>query len=165
MKLNLKKEKFVRLPSVGAFATHSQNTFSNNLKFPDWYPATIWGVNVSVPIFDSFGQSNRIKQASLDLIKIQNQRSQMEQNLKMEASNAQVAFNTAFAQTNIEERNMELAKKIMGKTTTMHKEGLASSANVTQMNNQYLTSQGNYYNAIFELLKTKNKLDKALNNL
>ncbi|MBN4065983.1 TolC family protein [Candidatus Amoebophilus asiaticus] len=164
MKLNLKKEKFVRMPTLGAFATHSQNTFSNNLDFPDWYPTTIWGINMSIPIFDSFGQSSRIRQAKLELQKVQNQRVQMDQNLRMLAGNAQVEFNTAYAQSNIEEKNMKLALKILNKTLTMHKEGLASSAQVTQANNQYLTTQGNYYNSIFELLKSKSNLDKALNN-
>jgi len=164
MALNLKKEKFTRIPTVGAFATYSKNTFSNSLNFPDWYPTTIWGINVSIPIFDSYGQSSRIRQARLELEKIQNQRTQMEQNLRMQAGNAQIEFNTAYTQSNIERKNMKLAKKILDKTIVMHKEGIASSTDVTVANNQYLTTQGNYYSSIFELLKSKSKLDKALNN-
>ncbi|MBW8048844.1 MAG: TolC family protein [Cytophagales bacterium] len=164
MALNLKKEKFARMPTLGAFATHSQNTFSNSLEFPDWYPTTIWGINVSIPIFDSYGQSSRIRQARLELEKIKNQRTQMEQNLRMQAGNAQIEYYTAYTQSNIEGKNMKLAKKILDKTIVMHKEGMASSTDVTVANNQHLTTQGNYYSSIFELLKSKSKLDKALNN-
>ncbi|MCH8317425.1 MAG: TolC family protein [Bacteroidetes bacterium] len=164
MALNLKKEKFARMPTLGAFATHSQNTFSNSLEFPKWYPTTIWGINVSIPIFDSYGQSSRIRQARFELEKIQNQRIQMEQNLRMQAGNAQIEFNTAYTQSKIEGKNMKLAKKILDKTIVMHKEGIASSTDVTVANNQYLTTQGNYYSSIFELLKSKSKLDKALNS-
>jgi len=164
MTLNLKKEKFTRLPTVGAFATYSKNTFSNSLDFPDWYPTTIWGINVSMPIFDSYGQSSKIKQARFELEKIQNQRIQMEQNLRMQAVNAQIEFEIAYTQSDIEEKNMKLAKKILDKTIVMHREGMSSSTDVTVANNQYLTTQGNYYSSIFDLLKSKNKLDKALNN-
>ncbi len=46
----------------------------------------------------------------------------------------------------------------------MFRNGTASSLEVTQAQNQMLSSQTNYYTSILELLQAKNNLDKALNN-
>ena len=60
-----------------------------------------------------------------------------------------------------EKENMELAEKILERTTTMHKEGMASSLQLTQANDQLLTTRANYYSAMFEFITAKNNLDKA----
>ena len=164
MKLNVRKEKFTKLPSIGASFTHSQNAFSNELSFPDWYPTTIVGAQLRLPIFDSFGQRAKIKQATFDLEKVSNNRSFLEQSLKLQANTARANYTTSFARKENEKKNMELAKRIYDKTLLKQKEGMSTSMEVTQANNQYLSSQGNYFRSLFELLKAKTELDKALGN-
>jgi outer membrane protein TolC len=46
-----------------------------------------------------------------------------------------------------------------------YKEGISSSLDLTNAQNQYLTALGNYYNANYALITAKNKLDKLTNNL
>ena len=73
-------------------------------------------------------------------------------------------FNTAAEKFNNEKASMELTKRIYDRTLIKFNQGMSSSLELTQVHNQYLNSQSNYFNAIFELLNAKNKLDKALNN-
>ena len=66
---------------------------------------------------------------------------------------------------NNEQFNIELSKRIYQKTLIKHKEGMASSLDLTQAHNQYLNSNSNYTNSILELLTSKLNYDKILNNL
>jgi len=61
-------------------------------------------------------------------------------------------------------KNMELAKKIYNKTLTKYKEGVSTSIDLTQIQNQYLATQGNYFNVILQLLNANSNLNKALGN-
>ena len=59
---------------------------------------------------------------------------------------------------------MELAKKIYDRTLIKYKQGVSSSIDLTQMQNQYLTTQGNYFNVILQLLNANSNLNKSLGN-
>ena len=45
-----------------------------------------------------------------------------------------------------------------------YKQGMASSLELTQANQQYLQSENNYISALMNLLQTRLALDKLLNN-
>ncbi|MCH8902803.1 MAG: TolC family protein [Bacteroidetes bacterium] len=159
--LSLRNERLSLLPTVTGFFTHSQNGFANEIKFDPYYPTTIWGINLTVPIRWTSPNS---KKAKLELQKIQNSKIELEQGLKMEVMSTSISYDNARAQYFSEKQNIDLAKKILDKTLIKYREGMVSSMEVTQANNQYLSTQGKYFNSIFELLSTKNRLDKALNN-
>ena len=58
-----------------------------------------------------------------------------------------------------------IGKKVFDKTSIKYKEGVSSSLDLTQINNQYLQTQTNYIAALVELLNAKIRLDKSLNQL
>ena len=57
---------------------------------------------------------------------------------------------------------MNLSEKIYNNYETKYKQGMASSLELTQSQIQYLNTEQTYFQAIFNLLDAKNKLDKAL---
>ena len=59
-------------------------------------------------------------------------------------------------------QNLELAEKIKKQTQIKYAEGMSSSVEVTQTENQYLQSQMNYIMAVIELIQAKADLDYAL---
>ncbi|NQY67160.1 MAG: TolC family protein [Flavobacteriales bacterium] len=162
--LDVKKEKFRRLPSVAGFFTHSQNAFSNELKFSNWYPTTIVGVSANIPIFGSGMSTYRIKQATLELEKIENTRISLLKGLESGYANAHSEYNAAIKNGRVAKRSRDLAQRILDKTILKQKEGLASSMEVTQANTQFVNAQGQYMNSVFGLLTSKIKLQKALNS-
>ena len=165
--LIVKKEKYTRLPSVGSFFSYSRNAFRNDFSFfgdGKWYPTTVWGLSIKIPVFDGFGQSARIEQAKLELEKVRNQKMQLSQNLRLIAITSKNEFNSAYERFKTEKENLELAEKIKNKSLIKYKEGLASSLDLIQTENQYLTTQGNYIQSIIQLLNAKADLDKVLNN-
>ncbi len=167
MELNLRKERFGYLPSLAAFFTHQQSAFRNEFNFFEnkpWYPSTIWGLKLKIPIFDSGIKMSKTSQAKIDIEKIENQKKQLESGLKLKAYSAQADFYTALEKYNNEKENILLAEKIYNKTLIKYKEGIASSMELTQAHTQWLSAQGNYISSMYELLNSKNQLDKILNN-
>ena len=89
---------------------------------------------------------------------------QMEQQLLIQLENARSEYTFALSQFNTAKDNLKLAERIYNKTKIKYEEGVDSSMDLTQANNQLLDTQGNYINAALQLINAKSNLDKALNN-
>lgn len=161
----LQRDRYVQLPTLGAFFNHSQNGYSNDINFKKFYPTTILGVNLNIPIFNSFGQTARIKQSQLEVQKNMNDKQQLETSLKLQATRNKMQLLNNLEQVELEKANMELAERIMNQTIIKKKVGTASSMDVSQATAQYFTAQGNYYNKLLQLLNTQIELKKAINKL
>ena len=57
---------------------------------------------------------------------------------------------------------MLLSKKVYEKTIVKYREGVSSSFELAQNQNQFLTAESNYYNSLLSLLNAKAKLDRIL---
>lgn len=164
--LSLSNERARYYPQMSAFFSHSQNAFRQEFDFlsGNWYPTTLWGVQLRVPIFSSLQGYQRITQAKLELSKLQTQRTQLEQQLQMQVISTKNDYNSALSRYETVKEDLALAKSIKERTRAKYNEGLASSTDLTQTENQYLTTLGNYINTTLELLNAKLALDKALGN-
>ena len=167
-KRNLKYYQIQYIPTLSAFFTHQENAQRNQFNFFDadesWYPITVWGLNVSIPIFDGFYKSAKVQQSRLELEKVNNARLQLEQSLYLEMKNAETNYNNAYAKYETQQKNLELAQKIHDKTLIKYNEGIATSVELSSAENDMLQTQSQYINALYELLLAKADLDKALAN-
>lgn len=157
--LSLRREKTELLPSISAFATYQQLHKEPQINFT---PKTLVGVNVSIPVFGSGMKISKIQQAKLELEKSKNNKYQISQGLQINYLQARQEYISADEKFKNETKNKDFAEKIYNNTLIKFKEGIASSMELTQAQTQLLTSQSNYFNALFELLNAKNKLDKLL---
>lgn len=163
--LLLKQQKATVLPSLSAFYNLSSNAYSNEFDFLDnkrFYNGQLIGLNLNVPLFSGFGRMTRIQQAKLNVEKIEIAKKQVEQQLAIQAQNSKSQYTFALSQFNTNESNLELAQRIYNKTKIKYDEGINTSSELTQANNQLLTTQGNYIQAALQLIKAKSNLDKAL---
>ena len=69
----------------------------------------------------------------------------------------------AYDNDKIQTQNIELSEEIYNNTLVKYKEGMASSMDLSQAHQQYLTEQSNYFTALLDLLNAKLKLEKVLN--
>ena len=163
--LLLKQEKSTVLPSLSAFYSLSSNAFSNEFDFLDnkrFYNGQLVGLNLNVPIFSGLGRMTRIQQAQLNVEKMEVAKKQVEQQLTINAENSKSQYTFALSQYNTTEGNLNLAQRIYNKTKIKYEEGISSSLELTQANDQLLQSQSNYISAAFQLIQAKSSLDKAL---
>ncbi len=166
--LSLRRQQAMFLPTISMFYSHQQNAMRNEFNFfnnnEKWFPTSIIGASMTIPIFGSGMKISKIKQAKLDFIKSENNKKLVAESLKMEYTQAKYKYTDALDNFLSEKTNLELAEKIYSKNTIKYAEGAVSSLELTQIQNQYLTTQSKYFQSIYNLLNAKLTLDKILNN-
>lgn len=162
----MRRQQSFYLPTISASYTRQESAQRNEFNLFEsgqpWYPTSILGININIPIFSSGLRWSRIQQAKLELEKARNNTRMVEQSLLLQKQEASNDIETAMEKYNSEKENLQLAERILHRTQIMHSEGLASSLELTQASDQLLTTQSNYINSILELLNAKNRLEKAL---
>lgn len=164
MELNKKKEQFTYLPTLGGFFNHQQNAFNNDLSLlgSSWYPTTLWGLSLNVPIWGGFGKAAKVKIAGYELEKAQLQQSQVADGLLLKEASARVSYTSALSIYLNQKDNLALAETIRTKMGIKFKEGLASSMELSQAENQFFSTQSAYIQSVFSLLNANIELQKAL---
>lgn len=162
----LKIEKAKYLPTANAFLNYQQQALSNDFSFfsdgEKWFPMTVWGINLRIPIWDSFAKASSVKRSKLNLQRIKDTKDFTAQQLKLQSATARSNYISAFEQLRAEEANIKLAESIRNKTVVKFNEGLANSTELTQTETQLLQTQGAYISSLFQLLNAKAELNKVL---
>lgn len=165
--LFIKLEKSKYLPSVFTFVNYGLTANNDKFKFfnkeQKWFDSSIFGVSINIPIFTSFKTNSRIQQAKLELEKEKNNLSQIKQKLQLQAEKAKTDYNFAISNYQNAKKRMQLAKRIENKEKIKFFEGVGSSFNLTQAQQQLYAMQQNYLQAIVQIIQTKAKLETALN--
>jgi outer membrane protein TolC len=165
--LLVRKEKAAYLPSLSAFFSHNQNALRNEFNFfdgdKDWFPSTVWGVNLSIPIFSSGMKHYKIQQAELELEKARIGLEQVEDASRLAYRSAKADLLFAMNQLKNSEENLALSDRILSHARIKYKEGLAGSFELSQAETQQLSTQGAYIATMLNVLQAKIKLQKSTN--
>ncbi len=158
--LSMQREKSKFLPTVAAFYRHQEqiNAPDFNFSAPD-----VIGVQVDIPIFSSGMRRARVQQATMELDKVRNTKIQVSNALEIEFEKSKNDFLAAQEKYQNQKINFDLSKTIYDKTLVKYKNGVSSSLDLTQVQNQYLSAQSAYFQSIVELLNAKAKLERILN--
>lgn len=166
--LNKKRYKANYLPTLSTFYAWKESRLSNSfsdLDDPNFRVTggTIFGVSISMPIFQGMSQRARVQQAGLELKKIEVQQQQQQQGYYLQSAQALSDYKTALKTYEDTKAAMELAEKIRSQSNIKYKEGVGSSIEVIQAQNEQLSAQANYINSVMKLLDSRIVLDKQLN--
>ena len=165
--LLFKLEKSKALPTINAFINGGYAGNNNRFNFLDrsqkWFGASLFGVNMSVPLFSSLGRSAATQKAKIALEKSERALVNTRQELKIKIKRAQNEL--AFAQQDLETKKQaqNLAKRIEEKNQIKFFEGLASSFELSQAQTQLYTAQKQYMEAMLSVLNKHIALDVLLN--
>ncbi len=166
LKLNVKRYKAQRLPTIAAFYAYQNTAYQFDwdwFKDATWYDAQNVGLSVSIPLLSSGQQGAVIKQAKLELTKMENTLQYAQRAMSVQFINALNNLNTKNTNYGNAKKSLQIAEKIFNRTQIKHKEGLSSSFELSQMKNQVLQSQGKYIQSLFDVLSAKAELDKLQN--
>jgi len=165
----LKNKKANYLPSLSGFFSYQQSAQRYEYNFFDtnqsWYPTTLWGLTLNIPIFSSGQRASQVSQAKIDVYKAENSLANVEQAVKLQFSQAIADYNSAIDVYVTQQEALIVAKEILDHTTIKYKEGVVNSMELTQSQSQYLTTQTELNTAAFNLIKAQLKLDKLINKL
>jgi len=163
--LNTKRFNMGYLPSLSAFATHQQVLQRDNLfdgSQPGFYPTTIVGLQLNVPIFDGLDKAAKIQKSKIDVLQFKLQLEDFKRATRLEVLNARATYKNAKLRLANQDKNLELAEKILNTTKIKYREGVGSSLEMIQAEQELYRTQANRLNALYELVVAKSDLDKSL---
>jgi outer membrane protein TolC len=167
--LQLKLKKTEYLPGINANFNNNWAALRDKFDFfnmdKKWYYSSVLGFTVSIPIFSSGKRKAMVSEKRIEYEQAMNNKKLTQDGLILQIQQSRSDFVTAYEKYLSQKENVEVSRKILERTRIKVREGMASSLDFTQINNQYLTTQSNYISAMFDLLNAKLKLDKAMNRL
>jgi outer membrane protein len=156
-KLLLKLSESECLPNLAAYYQYDKNF---NTKGFNMNPPHVIGASLNIPIFASGARYAKIKQAKNEVKKAENSRDQAAEGIRIQFLQSKASLINAKDKYESDKQNMALAEKIYKRSLVKYQNGVISSLELTQAQNQFLTSQTTYYQSILTLISEKNKLEK-----
>lgn len=166
--LNIQNNRFQSLPTLSAFFQHTYNAYRNEFNFfadEKWYPQTVWGLQLNVPIFSGLSRHAVTAQSRITLMNDQNKLTQMEQTLNFQADQAKNNLEGAQSKNELQKANVELAQSLYENAVAKEEIGKGNSILVTQQYNQLMMAQAQYTGTLIELFQAQLALDKIYNNI
>lgn len=165
--LDMQRWKAGYLPQVAGFFNYSENALVNELELGDgdnWFPTTVAGVSVNVPIFDGLSKQAKIQQSKLEIERAEISIHQFEQATLLQVQSAKANYQLAQSEFETEKANLELASRIYERSKIRYDEGVGSSFEMTTALTDMNIAQSAYLQASYKLLTSKINLEKALGN-
>jgi outer membrane protein len=156
------------LPRLVAFATGGytrQDKSVGNLFGNRWYPYSMIGMNLSVPIFDGLNKHYKAQQARLNITKTENNISALKNSIGLQIMQAQISLKNNIQTLASQKRNMELAEEILRVTKIKYQAGVGSNIEVVNAEASFKEAQTNYFTALFDAMVSKVDLQKASGTL
>jgi outer membrane protein len=158
--LNVKNEKSTYLPVITGFYNRTQKL--NSPAF-DFTPKDLLGVNLNLPIFASGQRKFLIDQRELEVEKRENTRLFVSSSLIMQANQLKSDVEIKAEKYKNQKMSKELTDEIYQRMLEKYRQGMATSLDLANTQNQYLNNLTNYYQYMFDLQGAITKLEKLYN--
>jgi len=130
-----------------------------------WFSTNQVGLNINVPIFDGNNKKYKISQARLNLEKVENTLDLTKKGIDLERTVAKNTLSNALLALDAQEKNMQLAERVFNTVKKKYEQGLGSSFEVLQSDNEMQQAQSNYFRALYEATVARINYLKALGKL
>jgi len=126
-----------------------------------WYPSSMVGLNLRIPIFAGLSRASKLKQADIELKKIKEDASSLEQSLNMAYMNALNKLDYSMKNILSQRDNMKLAQEVYSISENNFMQGLSPMSDVLNGNSSLIQSQVSYADALNNYMKAYIDLLKA----
>ena len=166
-KKRLQLEKFKSLPTVSAYISGSYNGYNESFRITNpkqnWYGSSQLGINMSLPIFSSLKRTASTQKAKIELDKALLNLKETKNTLNLEVEKAKSDYTYSINNYETALKNLTLAESIEKKNQIKFYEGLASSFDLRQAQNQLYAIQNEYLEATLKIIENKINLEILLN--
>ena len=166
-RLLMRLEQSKALPSLSAFINYGYSGFSDTFSFFDnnqkWFASSLFGVSLNIPIFSSLGGSSKTAQARIALETADIRLEETKQRLSLLAEKSKSEYQLSIESYSTAKRNVGLAERIEKKQRIKFFEGISSSFDLLQAQNQLYAQQQNYIQSMLDVIAKKASLENALN--
>jgi len=164
--LQVKLAQSAYMPTLSAYFSAQTNAQRDKWDFFDskgkWYPTTVWGVKMSIPIWSSGNRYAKVQQQKLAYKKMEESEKQLSNSLNLQVQTARDNFSNIYNQYLNRKKNLQVSVKIYQKTNEKFRQGMASSFDLNQAQNNFVQANTDYTTSIMNLLQSKIELEKIL---
>lgn len=159
-------------PSLSFSGNYSYQGLSNN--FPvfkgassgaNWFDVSTVGLNLKIPIFNGGGTKARTKQVDIEIGKLKEDMYATTQNLNLDYDNAKTQIKNSVIILNNQQKNIELAQKVMDNTQNNYQQGLATLTDLLDAQTALYDAQNTYSVSLLDYRVAEIKLTKAKGQL
>lgn len=160
-------EKSKALPKLSAFISGTYTGNSNEFTFTDpdqkWFGSSLFGINLEVPIFSSLLRSSNTQKAKLSLEQAEIRLVDTRNRLAIELEMAVNEMDLALKNYTTSKKDLALAERIEQKNQIKYLEGLSSSFDLRQAQQQLYTTQNQFLQSMKAVIDAKTNLETLTN--
>jgi len=167
LQANLQYYKWSFLPSLSAFANYNLVYANNNFGklYNQSFPSSYAGLTLSFPIFQGGKRTWEIRGANLQLDRLQYNFTSLRDSIQSEYTQTLAAYKSNLSDYKTQQENLDLANDVYNTIYLQYKAGVKTYLDVIIAESDLRTTQVNYLNALYEVLKSKIDVQKALGTL
>lgn len=167
LQANLQYFRMAYLPTVSAFGNYVP-TFQNDRFFDLYgsaYPSSVIGLQVAVPIFQGKRRIYNIRNANLQISRLQWSVEDLNNTINAQYVQALAAYKGNLASYYALKENLALAEDVYSTLRLQYSAGIKTYLDVIIAETDLRTTQLNYLNALNEALSSKLDMQRALGNI
>jgi outer membrane protein len=130
-----------------------------------WYGASAVGLSLKVPIFNGFATRARIRQATVDIKKANEDKRQTTNSLNLAYENAKIQLKNSISTINSQKQNVTLADEIYKSTQNNYNNGLAALTDLLDTENALTEAQNSFTQALLNYKIAEIQLIKSNGNI
>ena len=130
-----------------------------------WFTSSYIGLSLNVPIFDGFAKNARLQKSRITAAYTNDQVENLKLNIGQEVAIAKNNFLNAIRTMGAQKSNMQTADLVYSQTKKKFESGLATNTDLSNAQQDLITAQFNYVNALYTAVVAKVDFLKAIGKI
>ncbi len=155
---------YENLPTLSLMLNYQYNGVSDQFFRGEtnyWYPTSVIGLSLRIPLFSGFSRKSKIRQNSIELLKAEEDAAMLEQSLNMAYMNARLKLDDTRRTITLQRDNQDLAEEVFRVAENNFVLGVSSMSDVLNASQSLVQAQLSYANALNDYMKAYIDLKKT----
>lgn len=161
----VKLSRATYFPTLAAFGKINYSAYNTTGEIKDFSNMNTFGLSLSIPIFTSGVNSAKVNQTKLKQAQLKEDILKTNDLLTISYNNALMEYQTARDMVAAQKGNRALAMEVYNQTSLQYKEGMASMADLLNVNSDFLQADNSLNQQILKCKTAEIKMLKASGNL
>ena len=162
--LQKKSAVYENMPTLSLMFNYQYNGVSDEFFRGEtnyWYPGSVVGLSLRIPVFSGFSRRSRISQSSMEVQKAREDAELLGQSLNMTYMNARIKLNDMCNTITLQRDNQNLAEEVFRVTENNFLLGLSPMSDILNAAQALVQAQLSYAGALNDYMKAWVDLKKA----
>lgn len=168
LEYNVRRYKLSQIPTISLSALYAKNAQRDKWNFigkGDWFTVSNINLNINIPIFNGLFTKSKIKEAQLEVLKLNNQMESLKLWIDNDVEAAKNNFRNAIATMDVQKQNKDLAEKVYQQTKKKYEVGTGTQIEIVAAQTEMKSAQTNYISALYDAIIAKVDYLKATGKL